>query len=227
MDREMLFRQKAENLLNMLIEKDRKYAGNEPLGSLKTHEKLGISALTWCIARMNEKFNRIKNNLNDTRIIEEELKDIWGYSLLAMIALDEQKQNNKVVIASSFEENNKPKVVEIIRMLKNEGHDVIFPTEEYLESFDECGRVSLDENNTTKRAEREKTYLEHVKECGMLYVYNMKNGKEYIGRSTAMEIGYALALNKRIIFHTKPNDPIFLSLTKFPNVEVKNWKLIT
>jgi len=94
-ERRILFEQKAMELLEYLIEKDAKYAGEKPLGNIKDNAKtFGITPLKFCLLRINEKWNRVRHNSNNIDIINEELKDIWGYCLLGLLLIDEEKLQN-------------------------------------------------------------------------------------------------------------------------------------
>jgi len=88
--REKVFRKKADELLEFLMEKDRKYAGNVPLGNIKEYSvKWSISPIKVLLIRIHDKLNRISKNLDDKEILREEIRDIWGYSLIILILMDE------------------------------------------------------------------------------------------------------------------------------------------
>lgn len=88
--REHLFRKKANELLKFLMEKDRKYAGDTPLGNIKEYsKKWNISPIRMILVRIDDKLNRVSRNIDDKLIVEEELRDIWGYSLIGLILLDQ------------------------------------------------------------------------------------------------------------------------------------------
>jgi len=57
-------------------------------------------------------------------------------------------------------------------------------------------------------------YFKAIDSCDLVFVYNLKDGKEYIGSGTMMEIGYAHARNKAIWFLLKPTDDNILSMFK-------------
>ena len=89
--RRILFEQKTKELLEFLIEKDSRYAGKEPLGNIKDNARtFNISPLKFCLLRINEKWNRVRHNIENLTIIKEELRDIWGYALLGLLLIDEE-----------------------------------------------------------------------------------------------------------------------------------------
>ena len=79
--------------------KNSDYAKSEdPLSNLKECEKLGVPAYMGTLIRMTDKFSRItqlsngkKPAVND-EAIEDTLKDLAAYSLLAIILFEENKQ---------------------------------------------------------------------------------------------------------------------------------------
>ena len=88
--RESIFKNKANELLKFLIDKDRKYAGDVPLGNIKEYSvKWDISPIKVLLIRIHDKLNRISKNLDDKEILREEIRDIWGYSLIILILMDE------------------------------------------------------------------------------------------------------------------------------------------
>jgi len=88
--RESIFKNKTSELLEFLIDKDRKYAGNMPLGNIKEYSvKWDISPIKVLLIRIHDKLNRISKNLDDKEILREEVRDIWGYSLIILILMDE------------------------------------------------------------------------------------------------------------------------------------------
>lgn len=93
MNREALFRNKVEELLKFVISKDEKYAGKEPLANIKDlASSWGVTPWTYCCMRIHEKFNRLKRNRSNKEIVKEELRDIWGYCLLGLLSLEEEKK---------------------------------------------------------------------------------------------------------------------------------------
>jgi len=91
-NREELFTKKALELVKFLIEKDTKYAGDTPIGNIKDNAKtFNITPLKFCELRINEKWNRVRQNIDDINIVKEEFKDIWGYTLLGLLLIDEEE----------------------------------------------------------------------------------------------------------------------------------------
>jgi len=87
--RTILFKKKIEELLKFIIEKDKIYAGSEPCGNIKDNAKaFDVTPIQFCKLRINEKWNRIRQNPNDTEIAKEEFRDIWGYTFLGLILID-------------------------------------------------------------------------------------------------------------------------------------------
>jgi len=120
----------------------------------------------------------------------------------------------KIVIAGSFAEADK--ILRLREVLMIQKHDV-FPTPEHVEE----SRIPIEAHHKGKgetinslsiRANLMRRYFQKIKECDILFVMNEKNGKEYIGLGTAFEIGYAYALNKKVVFYHKPTDGNTLSM---------------
>ena len=87
--REELFRKKLEELLQFVLEKDQKYSGDKPLNSIVDNAKaFNITPLKFCLLRINDKWNRVRNNPEDVKLIAEELRDIWGYAFEGLILID-------------------------------------------------------------------------------------------------------------------------------------------
>jgi hypothetical protein len=103
--------------------------------------------------------------------------------------------------------------------LRLQGYEV-FPSKEWIEQGMEIIRhhhtlqKDLPEDLLKLLAEREKEYFRNIRESGIIYVFNEKNGKEHIGHATALEIGVALALGKSIEFWREPTDQHFKIIFK-------------
>ena len=95
-ERRKLFEQKVKELVEFLIEKDAKYAGEVPIGNIKDNAKtFKITPLKFCQLRINEKWNRIRQNIDDIKIVKEEFRDIWGYCLLGLLLIDDDEEEVK------------------------------------------------------------------------------------------------------------------------------------
>lgn len=91
MDRKELMKKKLDELLEFLVEKDEKYAKEEPFGNImKIGENWHMEPSRWCCIRINEKINRMLQNPENREIRREELTDIWGYCLIGLILMDKE-----------------------------------------------------------------------------------------------------------------------------------------
>ena len=114
-----------------------------------------------------------------------------------------------IVIVGSFK--NKSGILEKRKELLKDGCNV-FPDEKFFVGAGPIIRAHhfdkkpLSPSLLTRLAERERTYLEEILLCDLVYVLNEKDGDEHIGLATAIEIGYALALGIPIVFHREPTD---------------------
>jgi nucleoside 2-deoxyribosyltransferase len=57
-----------------------------------------------------------------------------------------------------------------------------------------------------------KIYFDHIDDAEVVVILNEKGGREYYGIGTTIELGYALARNKRIAFTRHATNPNILSL---------------
>lgn len=115
----------------------------------------------------------------------------------------------KIVIVGSFK--NKNNILKKREEFLEQGNEV-FPDEQFFDGgkpiilahhFD---KVPLSPTLLKMLAERERIYLREISKCSEVYVMNEKDGEEHIGLATAIEIGFALALGKMIIFEREPSD---------------------
>jgi hypothetical protein len=79
--------------------KDHDYAKGKPLANLRECEKIGISAYKGVLIRMSDKWSRILSLTDSTNEVSDEpiedtLKDMAVYSLLAIILLREKSNEN-------------------------------------------------------------------------------------------------------------------------------------
>jgi nucleoside 2-deoxyribosyltransferase len=113
----------------------------------------------------------------------------------------------KAVIVGSF--GDLKTIYSAIRAVIRAGHEVIQPTVEHINASIACAEADSggkgDTEETVKlRARLMKEYFEFIKECDVIYVANIKQGKTYVGIGTAIDVGYAYALGKKIVFLRNP-----------------------
>jgi len=97
------------------------------------------------------------------------------------------------------------------------GGQNVFPNNEHLELSRPCieahhGQKGETEDTTITRSRLMKAYFEQIDHADLIVVMNEKNGEEYYGVGTTLELGYAFAKGKRIHFTRKPTNPNILSL---------------
>jgi Nucleoside 2-deoxyribosyltransferase len=95
----------------------------------------------------------------------------------------------------------------------------VFPNKEHMEASMPCilaHHVLEKETDKTivKRAQLMETYFKRIDAADLIVVVNQKNGEEYYGTGTTIEIGYALARGKRVHFIKEPTNPNILSLMR-------------
>lgn len=115
----------------------------------------------------------------------------------------------KAVIIGSF--GDLKTIYSAIRAVIRAGHEVTQPTVEHINASIACAEADSggggDTEETIKlRARLMKEYWEFIKECEIVYVANLKFGEEYIGIGTAIDVGYAHALGKKIVFFKEPTN---------------------
>lgn len=114
--RRELFTEIVEEWLETLIDKDRKYGGDEIAGAIRDQQF--IDPKQSVLARINEKWNRVKSNSSDELIIEEETFDIWGY-LVIREAIKRLESSEGVDKETTKVENKKLKNKVNIRLPEN------------------------------------------------------------------------------------------------------------
>jgi len=97
------------------------------------------------------------------------------------------------------------------------GRENVFPNEAHLRQSEPCIRAHhLSYNETEEtiaiRSKLMKAYFHHIDHADLVVIRNEKNEKEYYGIGTTVELGYAVAKDKEILFTRKPTDPNILSL---------------
>lgn len=122
----------------------------------------------------------------------------------------------KIVIAGSFAEADK--ILKLREQFMALGHEV-FPTPEHIEASRkpiEAHHKGKGETEETLaiRAELMNTYFRKIEDCDVLYVMNEKAGKEHFGIGAALEVGFAYALDRKIMFGRTPTDGNALSMKR-------------
>lgn len=124
----------------------------------------------------------------------------------------------KVTICGSWSDLDK--IFDIKKKLEEHGYIVIAPNTDWLYfcrkeiQAHHINRGNETDINARKKALNLLHYFDFIKESNFIYVYNMKNDKQYIGLNTAMEIGVALWLGKPVYFYTQPVDYELRELAK-------------
>lgn len=121
-----------------------------------------------------------------------------------------------IVVCGSFGDlDHFLKVLEAYR--QRFGRQNVFPDDEHME----CSRPCIDahhrdrketEDTIEMRSKLMRVYFFEIDNADLVVIMNEKNGKEYYGVGTTMELGYALAKGKRIAFTRTPTNPNILSL---------------
>lgn len=97
------------------------------------------------------------------------------------------------------------------------GAQNVFPDEKHLQRSSPCieaHHVRKEETESTieARSRLMKVYFEQIDHADLVVIVNEKNGKEYYGVGTTLELGYAFAKGKMLHFKRKPTNPNILSL---------------
>jgi hypothetical protein len=99
------------------------------------------------------------------------------------------------------------------------GSTNVFPDKEHLEKSRPCIfahhvlKNDTDETVTT-RSKLMQAYFDKIEVADIVVIINEKSDCEYYGVGTTMELGYALAKGKRIVFTRQPTNSNILSLLK-------------
>jgi nucleoside 2-deoxyribosyltransferase len=95
---------------------------------------------------------------------------------------------------------------------------LVYPTDEHLEDSKPCIQIHHEGigDETDKSIELRNNlmnlYFKAIDDCDLVFIYNLKDGKEHIGAGALMELGYAHAKNKKIYFLLKPTEANVLSM---------------
>lgn len=107
----------------------------------------------------------------------------------------------KIVISGSFSRNFEG-IKETIKEFKQLGLDVLSPKDsKVLDTVNDF--VFLDSDKSTDIKVLEQAHLDAITSADALYIYN---SEDYLGDSSKMELGWALALGKPIFCKEKPKD---------------------
>jgi nucleoside 2-deoxyribosyltransferase len=99
------------------------------------------------------------------------------------------------------------------------GFSNVFPNKDHMEKSMQCifAHHVIEkeaENTITTRATLMESYFANIDNADLVVVRNEKNGFEYYGTGTTIELGYAFARGKKICFTKKPTNSNILSLMK-------------
>jgi nucleoside 2-deoxyribosyltransferase len=122
----------------------------------------------------------------------------------------------KVVVCGSYGDM-KTFVETLINFRLEHGNQNVFPNERHLQRSSPCieahhGKKGETEATIETRSKLMKSYFERIDHADLVVIVNEKNGAEYYGVGTTVELGYAFAKGKTIRFTRKPTNPNILSL---------------
>ncbi len=124
----------------------------------------------------------------------------------------------KVVVCGSF--GDLEGFLQILQICQHTyGITNVFPNKDHMEKSMPCifahhVMEKETENTVTTRAELMKDYFNNIDAADLVVFVNEKNGQEYYGTGTTIELGYAFSKNKKIFFTMQPTNPNLLSLLK-------------
>ena len=119
----------------------------------------------------------------------------------------------KVVVIGSYSDTKL--IGKVINELVKRGFGVFPQGEEFKDlakiiASSETRAVS-DETMERRRSVNLK-FMDEIRECDFVYVFNEKDGEEYIGPGTLMQMGFAIGARKPIFFYREPHIEEVLSL---------------
>lgn len=122
----------------------------------------------------------------------------------------------KVVVCGTYQDIRRFKEI-LSRFRKEFGKGNVFPDEEHLERSAPCVEAhhkgKRETSETIKlRSELMRKYFSQMDDADLIVIVNEKNGEEYYGVGTTIELGYAVAKYKRIEFTMKPTNSNIVSL---------------
>ncbi len=122
----------------------------------------------------------------------------------------------KVVICGSY--GDLKRFQEILEQYRKKyGKNNVFPSNEHLKQSEPCIESHHGKNNETNetlmiRSKLMNDYFDQIEKADIIVINNEKNGMEYYGIGTTIELGFAYARKKRIIFTKDPTNPNIRSL---------------
>jgi nucleoside 2-deoxyribosyltransferase len=124
----------------------------------------------------------------------------------------------KIVLCGSYGDlDNFLKV--LANLQQKYGASNVFPDSDHIEKSMPCifahHVIERDTAKTTiARSRLMESYFRHIDSADLVVLLNEKDGEEYYGVGTTIELGYAIAKGKRIRFTRQPTDSNILSLLK-------------
>lgn len=103
------------------------------------------------------------------------------------------------------------------------GYTNSFQIEELKRKFKD-GLIKLTREDFQKIGEEENYFFEQIEKADIVLVYNKKKEEGEIGINAAVDVGYALGRNKRVIFLFEPQDAGIRALITYGkrNIEIVN-----
>ena len=119
----------------------------------------------------------------------------------------------KIVVIGTYSDTKL--IGRVINELGKRGFEV-FPQGEKFKELAKIIKLSEEHavSDTTMKKIRKVFYrfMDEIGESAFVYVFNEKEGEEYIGPGTLMQIGFTLGLKKPIFFYREPHIEEVLSL---------------
>jgi len=103
------------------------------------------------------------------------------------------------------------------RFKQKYGEQNVFPDNRHMELSKPCieahhGSSVETQETIARRSELMKNYFAQIDDADLVVIINEKNGEEYYGIGTAIELGYSLAKDKKILFVRQPTNSNIVSL---------------
>lgn len=149
-------------------------------------------------------------------------EDIFGKKGAREIKVEypERKTKRKIVLCGSMQDLSKFREIKA-EILRKHPDYLIFPTEAYLNRITERDRTVDSPIPNMKRLALMLEAFSFIREADEIWVLNEK-WRGYVWIGTTLDIGYALALNKRIKWLRRPRDPSLIAIFEgCPSKEVK------
>jgi nucleoside 2-deoxyribosyltransferase len=124
----------------------------------------------------------------------------------------------KVVVCGSF--GDMEYFLEVLQQFKQiYGEQNVFPNSEHFEASKSCieahhGNKGETNETIARRSSLMKNYFDNIEMADLVVIVNEKRGQEYYGVGTTVELGYAIAKGKSILFTKQPTNANAVSLTK-------------